>query len=148
MTMAQSTIAGDLDAYEDAMWFTSSYLISMSALSPLTGRLAAIFSARTMVLNASIFFAIGGSMTASAQTFAAFIAGRVVSGIGAAGIMVLAIILVLELTNKKQRGLFIGLVNAGFTVGVSLGAIVYGAVVPSAGWVSVFLGWCCVCSTR
>ncbi len=52
------------------------------------------------------------------------------------GIVVLAFILVLELTTKRRRGLFIGLLNAGFTTGVSLGAVVFGALISSTGWVS------------
>jgi MFS family permease len=54
MTMAQSAIAADLDAYENAMWFTSSFLIAMSSCAPLAGRLATIFSPRTIVLVSSM----------------------------------------------------------------------------------------------
>lgn len=50
--------------------------------------------------------------------------------------MTVSFILVLELTGKKRRGLFIGLVNAGFTTGVSFGAVVAGALLPVTGWVS------------
>lgn len=138
MTMAQSTIAADLDAYEDAMWFTSAYLIALSSLAPLTGRLASIFSPRLMVLVASLFFATGGLVTAVAGSFGVFILGRVLSGMGGSAIMVLAFILVLELTSRRRRGLFVGMVNAGFTTGISLGAVVFGVMIPTAGWRALF----------
>ncbi|KAK8045066.1 hypothetical protein PG993_005090 [Apiospora rasikravindrae] len=138
MTMAQSTIAADLDAYEDAMWFTSAYLIALSSLAPLTGRLASIFSPRLMVLVASLFFAAGGLVTAVAGSFGVFILGRVLSGMGGSAIMVLAFILVLELTSRRRRGLFVGMVNAGFTTGISLGAVVFGVMIPTAGWRALF----------
>ncbi|KAK8120596.1 Major facilitator superfamily transporter [Apiospora kogelbergensis] len=138
MTMAQSTIAADLDAYEDAMWFTSAYLIALSSLAPLTGRLASIFSPRLMVLVASLFFAAGGLVTAVARSFGVFILGRVLSGMGGSAIMVLAFILVLELTSRRRRGLFVGMVNAGFTTGISLGAVVFGVMIPNAGWRALF----------
>ena len=64
-----------------------------------------------------------------------FLLGRAIQGIGGAGIMTVSFILVLELTGKKRRGLFIGLVNAGFTTGVSVGAVVAGALLPVTGWV-------------
>ncbi len=54
MTMAQSVIAAELDAYEDASWFTSSFLIAGSSYAPLAGRLASIFSPRSMVLVSSV----------------------------------------------------------------------------------------------
>lgn len=49
--------------------------------------------------------------------------------------MTLSIILVIELTSKKRRGLMIGLMNSGYTSGVSLGAVIAGALVSHTGWV-------------
>ncbi|KAI9736626.1 MAG: hypothetical protein M1834_000830 [Cirrosporium novae-zelandiae] len=59
-------------------------------------------------------------------------------GIGAAGVFAVSFILVLELTSKKRRGLFIGLLNSGYTAGVSLGAVIAGALEPATGWRAVF----------
>jgi len=53
--------------------------------------------------------------------------------------MTISFILILELSGKKRRGLFIGLVNTGFTTGVSLGAVIAGALLPITGW--RFLFW-------
>ncbi|EFQ35016.1 major facilitator superfamily transporter [Colletotrichum graminicola] len=138
MTMTQSVVAEDLEAYADAMWFTSSYLISMASLTPLFGRLATIFSPRSLVLPLGCFFAAGGVVTSQASSFWVFIAGRILSGMGGAGIMTLSIILVLELVGKKSRGLFVGLVNTGFTIGLSFGAVVSGALLPAIGWRALF----------
>jgi MFS family permease len=134
--MTQSTIAADLDAYEGAMWFTSAYLIAAASMAPLVGRLAMIFSPGVMTLASSLFFAVGALVSSQAMSFAVFILGRVLVGIGGAGVMTLSMILVLQLTSKRRRGLFIGLVNAGFTIGLSTGAVVFGALLPTLGWVS------------
>ncbi|KAL2157666.1 hypothetical protein VTH06DRAFT_5149 [Thermothelomyces fergusii] len=162
MSTTQSTIAADLDAYESAMWFTGSYMVSASSVAPLAGRLAMIFSSATMVLLCSTCFAVGAMVTALAPTFAVFIVGRVMLGIGSGGIMTLCLILVIQLTSKKRRGLWIGLVNAvslvvlslpaelflpkltielfdqGFTIGLSTGAVVFGALLPVLGWRLLF----------
>ncbi|KAI0141683.1 MFS general substrate transporter [Xylariaceae sp. FL1272] len=138
ITMAQSTIAEDLDAYEYAMWFTTSFLVAMSSMSPLVGKLATIFPPRIMLLVSASEFALGSVITSQARTFAAFILGRVVTGAGGGGIMVLSFVLVLELTTKRKRGLFIGLLNTGLTSGVSLGAVVFGALLTTVGWRALF----------
>ncbi|KAJ2978904.1 hypothetical protein NUW58_g7348 [Xylaria curta] len=138
ITMAQSNIAADLDAYENAMWFTTSFLVALSSTSPLMGKLATIFSPRSMLLVSSVLFAIGSLITSQARSFAVFILGRVIAGLGAGGIMILAFILVLELTTKRNRGLFIGITNAGFTTGVSLGAVVFGGLIGTIGWRPLF----------
>lgn len=154
MSTTQSTIAADLDAYEQAMWFTGAYMISLSSVAPLAGRLAMIFSPATMIMLSSACFAVGALVTAVAPSFAAFILGRVILGMGSGGIMTLCMILIIQLTSKQQRGLWIGLANAvssllpsasrpganniqGFTIGVSAGAIVFGALLPVLGWVSI-----------
>lgn len=138
MTMAQSAVATDLDAYEEAMWFTSSYLMAMSSLSPLVGKLAAVFSPATMVAVSTLSFALGAIVCSQATRLAVFIAGRVLLGASGAGIMTLSLILIIQYTSKKRRGLFIGLVNAGFTVGLSSGAIIFGALLPAIGWRALF----------
>jgi MFS family permease len=137
ITTTQSKIAEDLDAFAAASWFTSTYLIAMSSTSPLLARLAQIFSPRSCVLIASLFFAVGGILTSQASTLQVFLLGRAIQGIGGAGIMTISFILVLELAGKKRRGLFIGLVNTGFTTGVSFGAVVAGALLEGMGWVRV-----------
>ncbi|KAF4616203.1 hypothetical protein G7Y89_g15203 [Cudoniella acicularis] len=139
ITTTQSIIAEDLDAFASASWFTSSYLIAMSSISPLTAKLAQIFSPRICIFVGSLLFSLGGIVTSQAPDLATFLVGRAISGIGGASIMTISFILVLELSAKKRRGLFIGLLNSGFTVGVSLGAIVAGALVKVTGW--RFLFW-------
>jgi MFS family permease len=106
-------------------------------VSPLTARLAQIFSPRNCIVVASILFSIGGVVTSLAESFVTFLLGRAISGTGGAGIMTISFILVLELSGKKKRGFYIGLVNAGFTTGVSLGATIAGALLPVIGWVSL-----------
>lgn len=107
--MAQSTIAADLDAYEEAMWFTTAFLVAMSSSTPLAGKLASIFSPRAIVLAASTLFATGCLITSQARSFPVFIVGRLVTGLGGGGSTVLAIVLILEFTTKRKRGLFVGL---------------------------------------
>lgn len=139
MTMVQGHIADDLEAYDGAMWFTSVYLIVMASTAPLAGRLATIFPLGPMVFFAASFFAAGAVVTSRADSFAVFIFGRTLTGLGAGCVMTLSLVLVLQLTSRKRRGLFVGMVNAGFTVGVSAGAVVFGALLPVLGWRELFL---------
>ena len=107
----------------------------MSSMTILTGRLAQIFSPRLCVLFSSLFFGAGGVLASQATTFSVFIIGRIIQGIGGGSIMTISLILVLELAPKKRRGLFIGAVNGVFTMGVSFGAVIAGALLGVTGWV-------------
>jgi MFS family permease len=108
----------------------------MSSCTPLCGRLSHIFSARNSIFVSTIILSIGALLTSQAVSLPVFLAGRAVAGVGGAGVLSVSIILVIELTGKKRRGLFIGCVNTGFTTGVALGAVIAGALLPRTGWVS------------
>ncbi|KAF7197060.1 Vacuolar basic amino acid transporter 1 [Pseudocercospora fuligena] len=138
LTTIQSAIADDLDAFEKTSWFTSVYLIMMSALGPLNGKLSSVFSPRLSIFVSSIFLAIGSVLTGFANSFNSFVIGRAVTGIGASGVFTVSIIIVLELTGSKRRGLGIGLLNSGYTFGVAVGATVAGALLPVIGWRALF----------
>ena len=82
-------------------------------------------------------FSAGTIITALSPSFAWFMVGRAVSGAGAALIFSVGIVIVINLASEKRRGLFIGLFNSGFTVGVSSGAVIAGAL-AGIGWRWVF----------
>lgn len=116
----------------------------MSSIAPLAGKLSQIFPPRNLVLASSILFGTGGLVTSQARTFSTFLIGRALSGVGGAGILTISIILVLELTSKRQRGVFIGLVNAGYTTGVALGAVIAGSLLERVGWVCIAFDYECL----
>jgi len=90
------------------------------------------------MFTSSLITALGGLITAFAPSLAVFLIGRVVSGVGAAGIFSVSIILVVQLTSPKRRGLFNGMLNTAFTIGVATGAVAAGAIEPVLGWRSLF----------
>ncbi|KGQ05303.1 Vacuolar basic amino acid transporter 1 [Beauveria bassiana D1-5] len=139
MTMIQGQVAEDIDAHAAASWFTAAYLIPLFSFASLAGRLATVFSPRSLVLPVGALYALGSLVTACATSFAGLVLGRAIAGTGGAGVLGLCVIFVLELTTKRRRGLFIALVNTGFTVGVAFGAVVYGALFPVIGWIPVSL---------
>ncbi|CBX97610.1 hypothetical protein IAQ61_001177 [Plenodomus lingam] len=138
LTTTQSSIAADLDAFEKASWFTSAYLIAMSSLAPLMGRLCQVFSPRLCMFFSTLFISIGSIITSTSMTFEHFIVGRVVTGAGGGGIFIVASIMAIQMTSAKRRGLFMGLANAAMTIGVSLGAVIAGALEPRIGWKPLF----------
>ncbi|KAE8153153.1 major facilitator superfamily domain-containing protein [Aspergillus avenaceus] len=138
MTTAQSDIAADLDAFSETTWFNSAYLIAASSVTPLAGRLSQIFTPRVYVLFSCVVLSIGLFITAASRNLTVFLLGRALTGCGGGGIMVTTIILTLDLTSKKRRGLFIGLINVGMTTGVSSGAVLAGLLTPAFGWRIIF----------
>ncbi|KAH0840640.1 putative MFS multidrug transporter [Fonsecaea pedrosoi] len=138
ITTIQSPIATDLKVSSEVSWFTSAYLIAITSITPVAGRLCAIFTPRVYLLASVIVQTAGLLLTSRAKSLAMFLAGRVVTGIGSASITPVAFILVTELTSARRRGLFFGCINTGYTTGVACGAIIAGALEPLVGWRAVF----------
>ncbi|KAL6711104.1 hypothetical protein ACN47E_006979 [Coniothyrium glycines] len=138
LTTTQSSIAEDLDAFERASWFTSAYLIAMSSLAPLMGRLCQVFSPRLCMFFSTMLICVGSAVTSTSMTFEHFILGRVITGAGGGGIFIVASIMAIQMTSPKRRGLFMGLANTAMTIGVSLGAVIAGALEPKIGWKPLF----------
>jgi predicted MFS family arabinose efflux permease len=92
------------------------------------------------MFGATVLLAIGAVLTGLAPNLPWFLVGRAVSGTGAAGVLSVALILVVQLSSPKSRGLYTGILNTGFTVGVAAGAVCAGALQPVIGWRSLFWG--------
>ncbi|KIW29179.1 uncharacterized protein PV07_05011 [Cladophialophora immunda] len=138
ITTIQSPIATDLRVSSEVSWFTSAYLIAITSITPVAGRLCTIFSPRVYLLASIVVQSGGLFITSQAKSLAVFLAGRAVTGVGSASITPVAFILVTELTSPRRRGLFFGCINTGYTTGVACGAIIAGALEPLVGWRAVF----------
>lgn len=138
ITTIQSPIAIDLRASTEVSWFTSIYLIAVTSVTPIAGRVSAIFTPRVYLLASIVVQACGLLVTSQARSLAAFLAGRAVTGMGSAAVTPVSLILVRELTSERSRGLFFGCINTGYTTGVACGAIIAGALEPLVGWRAVF----------
>jgi predicted MFS family arabinose efflux permease len=138
LTTTQGVIADELNAHESVTWFTSSYLVAMSSIVPVTGRISYIMSPRTLIFISTVVIALGTLVTGLAKSLPMFLVGRVIAGVGAGGIASVAIILVVQLFSARRRGLTVGLLNSAFTFGVAAGAILSGALEPVIGWRALF----------
>lgn len=67
-------------------WITLGYCVGIAATIPLARRLSEIFDLRGMMIASIVLFAVGVAVTGSASNISAVIAGRVLNGVGAAGV--------------------------------------------------------------
>lgn len=62
-------------------------------------------------------------------------------GIGAAGIFTLSLVIIIQAAPAKYKGVFVGILNSFYTIGVGSGALVAGILMPKIGWVSRDPAW-------
>ena len=90
VNVALPSIQTDLDLRPTAItWVVNAYVLSFGGLLLLAGRAADLFGSRRLFVGGSILFAAGTLLAASASSAPQLIGGRVVQGVGAAGLNLL-----------------------------------------------------------
>ncbi len=139
VTLTLPSIGDRFGASEAATaWVVTGFLLMFAVGIPFYGRLADGWSVRTLMSVALALYVAGAVASAAAPSLLALVAGRVLTGVGAAGIPVLAMIAVARFVPADRRGAGIGLVSAAAGVGTAAGPALGGLVGDALGWRSLF----------
>ncbi len=119
--------------------FIGAYALPLAVLSPVLGGLSDRFGRRRVLLPSVALFCLGSFATALAPGYDAAILSRVVTGLGAAGMLPVAFAIAAD-SGPARAPVAIAAVQAGLTCGIIL-APLYGAVITeSLGWHAAFAG--------
>jgi MFS family permease len=78
-------IASEFQQLSHASWLVTSYGLAQSASQPLYGKLSDTFGRKSNLITAYILFTGGIFLCGSGQVYWQLLLGRVISGIGGAG---------------------------------------------------------------
>ena len=134
VSTAMPTIIGDLGGLPLYSWVFSIYLLTSTVMMPIYGRLADIHGRRRILLVAISVFLTGAIACGFARSMPQLIAARALQGLGAAGLVPVALTVSGDLYSLKERakiqGLFSGVWGVASLVGPLIGA-----------WMTMTLGW-------
>ena len=139
VNVALPAIGDDFDVgLTELQWVVNGYLVAMAALI-LVGGSAGDVLGRRPVYVASCAVLIGGSVICFvAPNVEVLVAGRLVQGIGAAGVTPISLALVDASFAEHERGRAIGLWASGSAITTAGGPFLGGVLVDSLGWRWVF----------
>ncbi|MFH8464959.1 MFS transporter [Streptomyces sp. NPDC017991] len=130
-------IIGDLGGGQSAYtWVVTAALLSMTATTPLWGKLADLYSKKALVQIALVVYVLGSAAAGLSQNAGMLIACRVVQGIGVGGLSALAQIVMAAMISPRERGRYSGYLGATFAV-ATVGGPLLGGVITDTSW----LGW-------
>lgn len=107
--------------------------------APLIGLLADRFGRRQVVVPCLVVFGVGGLAGGLAPTFPVMLALRFVQGIGAAGLVNLAIVVLGDHFEGSDRARMIGRNALALTLGLSVFPTLGGAIAEQWGWRASFV---------
>ncbi|QCP00357.1 MFS transporter [Arthrobacter sp. 24S4-2] len=134
------TIANDLDGLSLQAWATTAYLITSTVSTPLYGKLSDIFGRRPLYLAAIVIFLAGSLYAGSVHSMTELAIARGIQGMGAGGLLALALTIIGDIVALKDRAKFQGYFMSVFGISSVLGPVVGGAFAGSANILG-FDGW-------
>jgi EmrB/QacA subfamily drug resistance transporter len=126
-------LGGGQSAYT---WVVTAALLSMTASTPLWGKLADLVSKKALVQIALVIYILGSVVAGLAQNSGMLIGARVIQGLGAGGLTALAQIIMAAMISPRERGRYSGYLGATFAV-ATVGGPLVGGVITDTDW----LGW-------
>jgi EmrB/QacA subfamily drug resistance transporter len=127
-------IVADLGGFEHYSWVFSAYMLASTVTVPLYGKLSDVYGRRPFFLLAIVLFMVGAVVSGLAPSMRVLILGRAIQGLGAGGLIPLAMAVIGDLIAPRERGKWQGLTGAVFGVASVVGPATGGWISDNASW--------------
>jgi EmrB/QacA subfamily drug resistance transporter len=138
VSTALPTIVGELGGLDHYSWVVTAYLLSSTASTPLYGKISDLYGRRSVFQFAIVVFLIGSLLAGASQEMWQLIATRALQGLGAGGLIALALAIVGDIIPPRERGRYQGYFGAVFAVSSVAGPLLGGFFVDQLSWRWVF----------
>jgi EmrB/QacA subfamily drug resistance transporter len=135
---ALPTIVGDLGSLSQLSWVVTAYLLTATVSALLWGRIGDLYGRERVFRITIAIFLLGSALCGLAGTLPALIGFRALQGLGAGGLMTLAMALVADLFPPPVRGRYQGYVQALFALASVAGPLLGGYFVDHGAWRWIF----------
>ncbi|KAI9207705.1 major facilitator superfamily domain-containing protein [Polychytrium aggregatum] len=135
---ALPSIAHELGDLKDYSWVATAYLLTSTAIQPLSGVMSDIFGRKMVVVFSASAFLLGNILSAVSTSMIMLIVSRAVMGIGGGIIFSIVYVVIGDIVVPRKRGAYQGILGGVFSIATVMGPIIGGLFIDSsAGW-----RWC------
>jgi EmrB/QacA subfamily drug resistance transporter len=134
VSTALPTIVGEFHAQNRLSWIASATLLTMTASTPLWGKLSDLFGRKVLFQLSLIIFVVSCAAAGFSQNMTEMIVARAFQGIGAGGLSALTQVILGDIVEPRERGRYSGYLGAAFGVSTVAGPLLGGFLVDGPGW--------------
>ncbi|KAJ7183645.1 ABC transporter [Mycena filopes] len=138
LATALPRIASDFNSFSLQGWVSSAFILAQAVFLLFYGQLLRIFPAKWVLVASVTIFEVGSLLCGVAQKIGQLIAGRTVSGLGAAGIVVSVLQVLSQTARLEDRARLFGLFGAVYGLASIIGPLMGGAFTDHVTWRWVF----------
>ena len=140
VNLAVKSIAADLHAgVSEMQWVVDSYNLIYASLLLTGGTLGDLYGRRQVFVSGILLFILGTLVCALASNASMLIAGRIISGLGAAFEVPMSLVLLtLAYPDRKERAHALGIWASCNALAFIIGPMLGGWLVDTVGWRSIF----------
>lgn len=138
VSTALPTIVADLGGLEHLSWVVTAYILASTVVAPLYGKLGDLYGRRSMVFLSVGLFLLGSALCGLATSMTFLIAARALQGLGGGGLFVLALAVIGDVIEPRDRGKVQGVFAAVFSLSSVAGPLIGGWFVEVASWHWIF----------
>ncbi|PVU89059.1 hypothetical protein BB559_005263 [Furculomyces boomerangus] len=131
------TIANQLNSLSLMPWVITSNMLCATAVQPIFGKMSDVFGSKEVILFSILVFESSSLLSGLTNSMNMLIFSRGLTGIGRAGISVMAQIVISEIIPIDERGKYTGLFSMTFGVASIIGPLIGGIFTDKVSW-----RWC------
>jgi EmrB/QacA subfamily drug resistance transporter len=138
VSTAMPTVVSELGGALHYGWVFSAYMLALTVMTPIFGKLADLYGRKPVMTAAMGFFLLGSIGCGCASSMLTLVAFRAVQGIGAGGLQPISITIIGDIFDLKERARMQGVFGAVWGVAGLVGPMVGGLIVTHLSWRWVF----------